>query len=380
MISRDIEKQIQDKLFKGKAIILTGPRQTGKTTLINNLLQAHQHQTLYLDGDDPTVIKLLDRPNTEQLKQLIGNKRIVFIDEAQRIKDIGITAKIIVDQLKDKQLILTGSSSFELTQQIHEPLTGRKWTFNLWPVSWNEWQHHTGFLKAEQDFENRIVWGMYPDVLNNPHEATRVLKELTDSYLYKDVLMYGAIKKPEEIKNLLQALAFQIGNEVSFRELSEIVRIDSKTIARYIDILEKAFVIIKLMPFSKNLRNEIKSNHKIYFYDNGIRNALIGQLQPLSVRQDVGALWENFLISERKKALTYTQPLTNSYFWRTTQQQEIDYVEETEGKIYGYEFKWNPKRKAKFSKTFVEKYNAICQIVNRNNFRDFVLIQKAKQP
>jgi hypothetical protein len=373
MIPRDIKTQIEEKLFKNKAIIITGPRQTGKTTLINNILQPYQQHTLYLDGDDPTVIKLLDRPNTEQIKQLIGNNKIVFIDEAQRINDVGITAKIIVDQLKDKQVVVSGSSSFELTQQTHEPLTGRKWTFNLWPVSWNEWQYYTGFLKAEQDLENRIVFGLYPDVLNNREEAVRVLKELTDSYLYKDVLMYGAIKKPGEIKNLLQALAYQIGNEVSYRELSSIVGIDPKTIAKYIDILEKAFVIIKLTPFSRNLRNEIKSNHKIYFYDNGIRNALIGQLQPLSIRQDTGALWENFLISERKKRLTYTHALTNSYFWRTTQQQEIDYIEETEGNIYGYEFKWNPKNKAKFPKTFVDKYQATCHVVHRDNFRDFIV-------
>ncbi|MFH2143879.1 MAG: DUF4143 domain-containing protein, partial [Bacteroidota bacterium] len=298
--------------------------------------------------------------------------KIVFIDEAQRIKDTGITSKLIVDQFSDIQLILSGSSSFELSQNTNEPLTGRKWSFNLWPVSWEEWQNHIGYLESEQDIENRLVFGLYPDVLNNRKDPVKVINELTDSYLYKDVLMFGNLKKPEEIQKLLQAISYQIGNEVSYRELGEIINLDPKTVERYISILEKAFVIFKLTSFSRNLRNEIKSGKKIYFFDNGIRNGVIGQFQLFQARQDKGALWENFLMSERLKYLSYQNSYAKSYFWRTTQQQEIDYIEEIDGKITAYEFKLNEKRKVKFSTTFTKNYTSETFIVNRKNFRDFV--------
>jgi uncharacterized protein len=373
MIKRVLEQQISSQLFKGKAIIITGPRQTGKTTLIKTILKPHDEVALYLDGDDPIVNQILTRPNTRQLNQIIGIHKIVFIDEAQRIKEIGLTSKIIVDQFPSIQLILSGSSAFELAQQTHEPLTGRKWTYKLWPVSWSEWQSKIGYIHSEQDLETRLVMGFYPDVLNHENEPVRILRELTDSYLYKDVLMYGNLKKPEEIQKLLQALAYQVGNEVSLRELGETVGVDPKTIARYIGFLEQAFVIFRLQPFSRNLRNEIKSHHKIYFYDNGIRNAIIGQLQSLQARNDVGQLWENFLISERIKFLNYSDINANTYFWRTAQQQEVDYIEEIEGKLQGYEFKWSEKRKVKFPKTFTQNYQSINNVINRSNFREFVM-------
>ncbi len=373
MIERIIEKQLRETIFKGKAIIVIGPRQSGKTTLLKKILEDFKTQTIMLDGDDPNVLKLLSRPNTMQLKQLIGNKKIVFIDEAQRIKEIGITAKIIVDQFPEVQLIMSGSSSFDLTQETNEPLTGRKRTFYLWPVSWSEWQKHTGFLVADQDLENRLVLGLYPDILNSANDAEINLRELTDSYLYKDVLMFGNIKKPEEIKKLLQALSYQLGNEVSLRELGEMVGLDPKTIDRYISILEKAYVIFRLNPLSRNLRNEIKTNRKIYFYDNGIRNAVIGQMQPLSIRQDIGVLWENFIITERLKFLSNNKVFANTYFWRTSQQQEVDYIEEVNGKFYGYEIKWNPKRRPKFPKTFINAYNPILKTINRDNFKQIIL-------
>lgn len=372
MIPRVLKDQILDKFFKGKAIILLGPRQTGKTTLLNHILEKYRSETSFFNGDDPTIIQLLSRPNTVQLNQIIGNAKIIFIDEAQRIPEIGITSKIIVDQFPSLQLIITGSSSFDVAQGMQEPLTGRKWSFMLWPVSWKEWENYAGFVKAEQDLENRLVFGFYPDVLNHEKNPERILSELTESYLYKDVLIFGNIKKPGEIQNLLQALAWQIGNEVSYAELSESVGTDPKTIARYIDILEKAYVIFKLTPFSRNLRNEIKKNRKIYFMDNGIRNAVIAQLQPLIVRNDKGQLWENFLISERMKYLNYSHSLANKYFWRTAQQQEVDYVEESGGEIYGYEFKWSDKRNVKIPKTFTDTYNSINKIINRKNFREFI--------
>ncbi len=372
MISRIVLNQIKECFFTGKAIILLGARQTGKTTLIKKLLTSTKKQVLYMDGDDPLTQISMNRPNTMQLREIIGIHDIIFIDEAQKIFDIGITSKIIVDQFPHVQLILSGSSAFELTQSVYEPLTGRKWTFDLWPISWKEWTDHIGYLKSEQDLENRLVYGMYPDVLNNPGKSATVLKELSDSYLYKDVLMFGNIKKPEEIQKLLQALSYQVGSEVSFRELSEIVGMDPKTIDKYITILERAFVIFRLHSFSRNMRNEIKHSRKIYFYDNGIRNIVIGQLSPVSLRQDIGALWENFLISERLKNISYSKSLALQYFWRTTQQQEIDYIEEFEGKIYAYEFKWNQHKKVKFPASFIEKYNPECKIINRENYREFL--------
>ena len=375
MISRILKNEIKNSLFKKKAIILIGPRQVGKTTLIKDLLINHKESTQFLDGDDTTVQDLLNRPNSQQIKQIIGNKKIIFIDEAQRIPEIGITAKIIVDQFSEVQLILSGSSSFELNNKLNEPLTGRKWTFSLWPITWEEWQNHIGYVKAEQDLENRLVFGLYPDVLNHEDNSSLVLTELANSYLYKDVLMYGGLKKPTEIKKLLKALAFQVGNEVSLNELGQIVGIDPKTVDKYIDILEKTYIIFRLHPLSKNLRNEIKAKNKIYFYDNGIRNAVIGQLQPLSIRQDIGQLWENFLISERIKQLSLRKVLNNYYFWRTTQQQEVDYVEEINGVFFGYEFKWNEKRKIKFPKTFTNNYNSTNRGINRANFRDFVFFE-----
>lgn len=374
MITRFIEQQIKDRMFGGKAIVLTGARQVGKTTLLNLILLPWIEETLVLDGDDPVTHNLLDRPNIEQIRQMIGKNRIVFIDEAQRIKDIGLTAKIIVDKLKTVQLILSGSSSFDLMERIGEPLTGRKWAFTLWPVSWNEWQDFAGYLKAEQDLENRLVYGFYPDVLSNLPDQQIILKELASSYLYKDILMLANIKKPDVLQKLVQALAWQTGNEVSYNELSSIVGIDSKTVGNYIDILEKAYVIFRLPAFSRNHRDEIKTTRKIYFYDNGIRNAAIGQFQPISLRQDIGALWENFLISERIKLIHYLNQNTQYYFWRTRQQQEIDYVEESEGNIFGFEFKWNEKRKVHFPKTFTEKYQAQTHLITRKNFREFLTI------
>jgi len=371
MISRILESQIRKRLFSGKAIILTGPRQSGKTTLIHKIIEG-QKDVLRLDGDDPTVINLLNRPNTEMIRQLAGLNKIIFVDESQRINAIGLTSKIIVDQFKDIQLILSGSSSFELLNLTQEPLTGRKWSFTLLPVCWHEYQEYAGFLKAEQDLVNRLVFGFYPEVLAKPEEPAIALKELTDSYLYKDILIFAAIKKPDAIQKLVQALAWQVGNEVLYSEVADTCGLDPKTVAAYIDILEKAYVVFRLPSFSRNLRNEIKAGRKIYFYDNGIRNAVIGQLQPLASREDTGALWENFLVSERKKILGYSKSLTNCYFWRTKQQQEVDFVEETEGRITGYEFKWNPKQAKRLPLTFTQAYQNDGSCITRENFREFL--------
>jgi uncharacterized protein len=370
MINRVIQSKIIVKIGKGKAIIIVGPRQVGKTTLIETILKSEAH--LFLDADDPTIRNLLTSPNTEQLKNIIGKNKIVFIDEAQRIENIGITLKIITDKFKDVQLLVSGSSAFELKTKINEPLTGRKWEYQLFPISWKEFEGNIGFVKAEQQLGIRLIYGMYPDVINNTENAFEVLKELANSYLYKDILAFNNIRKPEILEKLLQALALQMGSEVSYNELSQLLGIDKNTVNNYINILEEAFVIFKLKSFSKNLRNEIKTNQKIYFYDNGIRNMVIGNLNALDLRQDKGALWENFLISERKKKNSYENKLTKPYFWRTTQQQEIDYVEDNGGKITGYEIKWNEKAKVKIPKVFNEMYKTETMVLTKENFRSFL--------
>lgn len=371
MIKRVLQSKIESKIGKGKAIILLGPRQVGKTTLIKDILENKDY--LFLDGDDPTVRNLLTNPNTEEIKSVIGSNKILFIDEAQRIENIGLTLKIITDQFKDVQLLVSGSSAFEINNKLNEPLTGRKWEYYLYPVSWKELEESIGFLKASQQLEIRITYGMYPDVINSIGEEVEVLNQLTDSYLYKDILAFGGIRKPEVLEKLLQALALQIGNEVSYNELSQLLGIDKNTVSNYIDILEKAFVVFKLGSFSRNLRKEIKSNQKIYFYDTGIRNAVIGNFNGLEFRQDKGALWENFLISERMKKLQYENDLSNRYFWRTVDRQEIDYVEEKAGDINGFEFKWSPKAKVKIPLLFQETYKTDVQVITKKNFRTFLM-------
>ncbi|GAA3627828.1 ATP-binding protein [Flavivirga jejuensis] len=372
MFKRTLSDIIESKINKGKAIILIGPRQVGKTTLIKAIIKTKEH--LFLDGDDPTVRNVLNNPNTEQIKSIIGSNKIVFIDEAQRIEGIGLTLKIITDQLKDVQLFVSGSSSFDLSSALNEPLTGRKWEYELYPISWEEFEDKHGFLVAEQQLENRLLFGFYPDILNHSGEEKELLKQLVNSYLYRDILAYSNIRKPEVLEKLVQALALQLGNEVNYNELAQIIGIDKNTVSNYIDILEKGYVIFKLNSFSRNLRNEIKKNKKIYFYDNGVRNMILGNFNPLSLRQDTGALWENFLISERLKQNTYKNTNAKMYFWRTKQQQEVDLVEEKNGIITGFEFKWNAKKKLRLPKTFVNEYQANEFIIDRANFRKFTTI------
>ncbi len=372
MYLRYLEKEIKKRIGSGKAIVLIGPRQVGKTTLIETILKNKDY--LLLDGDDPRTKTLLTEPNTEEIRSILGKYKYVFIDEAQRIKGIGLTMKIITDRFKDVQLFTSGSSSFDLSNQINEPLTGRKWEYQLFPISWEEYEEQHGYLYAEQQLENRLLYGLYPDVLNNPEDEISVLRNLVNSYLYKDILSFANIQKPEILEKLVQALALQIGSEVNYSELAQMVNADKNTVSKYIDILQKGYIIFKLGSFSRNLRNEIKMNKKIYFYDNGIRNMIIGNFNPLELRTDKGALWENFLISERVKQNEYKQSLAHTYFWRTKQQQEVDFVEENSGKIYGYEFKWNNRNKVKLPKTFTKTYNAESKVIDRNNFREFVRI------
>ena len=373
MIERQLEKTILSKLKTGKAIILLGPRQTGKTTLLEKIAK-QSGEYLLVDCDDTLVRSLLENANTEDIKSLIGKYKIVFIDEAQKVKNIGLLLKIITDRFKDVRLLVSGSSSLDLLSEINEPLTGRKWEYFLYPISWSEFYNYSGHLKSIQQLETRILFGMYPDVINNQGNEKELLKQLTGSFLYKDLLSFHGIRKPDLLEKLLRALALQIGNEVSYNELASLLQVDKKTISNYLDLLEKAFIVFRLQSYSGNLRNEITANRKIYFYDTGIRNALAANFNPLKIRQDTGALWENFLISERMKYLHYNGIWANCFFWRTTDQQEIDYIEEREGKLFAYEFKWKTVKEPRFPKTFLAAYaDSSTSIVSQKNFLEFVL-------
>jgi len=372
LYKRFLSSVISGKAGSGKAVILIGPRQVGKTTLINQVLK--DKEFLFLDCDDPTVRLILTNVNTEELKGILGNHKLVFIDEAQRVSGIGLTLKIITDQFVDVQLYVSGSSSFDLSNELNEPLTGRKWEYELFPVSWEEFEDFHGRLISEQQLENRLLYGFYPDVLNNPGSEREILKQLVSSYLYRDILAYSDLRKPEVLDKLVQSLALQLGSEVNYNELAAQVGVDKNTVARYIDILEKGYIVFRLRSFSRNLRNEIKKNRKIYFFDNGIRNMIIGNFSSLDIRQDKGQLWENFLVSERMKQNLYKNTFSRMYFWRTKQQQEIDFVEEKDGRIYGWEFKWKAKKNIRLSRTFTETYSAESMVIDKSNFRDFVII------
>lgn len=373
MIKRRLSELIQSRFNRGKAIVLLGPRQVGKTTLIRECLD--NKDVLFLDGDDPVVRDQLHNAGSSKLKAILGDYQWVFIDEAQRIKDIGLTAKIITDQFKEVQLVISGSSALEINQSTQEPLTGRKFEYLLYPISWEEFENHVGYLEASAQLEERLIFGMYPDVINHRSIATEVLKQLTTSYLYKDVLSLSGVHKPELLDKLLKALALQLGNEVSYTELGNLLDVDKATVAKYIDLLEKAFIVFRLTSFSRNMRNEIKHNRKIYFYDNGIRNAIIQNLNHFELRADKGALWENFLVSERMKMHSYHSVYTNYYFWRTNLKQEIDLIEERDGQLKAFEFKWQRRGKDKIPASFLNEYQASGTIIDKDNFREFVRFQ-----
>jgi len=372
MIKRVIEQAVSDKLNSGKAILLFGPRQTGKTTLLHQLLDKKKN-VLWLNGDEADVQQLFANASSTRLKSVFGENKIIALDEAQRIPEIGISLKLITDQIKEVQLIVTGSSALELAGRTQEPLTGRKWEYFLYPVSFAEMVEHHGLLEEKRMIPHRLVYGCYPEIVNNPGREKEVLKQLTDSFLYKDILMIEGLKKPARLISLLQALAFQLGNEVSFNELGRTVGLDNQTVEKYIDLLEKTYVIFRLGALSRNLRKELKRGRKIYFYDNGVRNAIIAQFGPIELRSDRGALWENYLMSERRKYLAYNERWVNSFFWRTQDQQEVDYVEEQDGRFLAWEFKWNPKARVRLSKTFTNAYpDSVFNIISPQNAEDFL--------
>ena len=355
MIPRILEQTIKNDLRLKKAVILLGARQVGKTTLLQNILKDYQN-TRVINGDEPDSNEQLVDLTSSRLKAVFGNTQTIFIDEAQLIPDIGIILKRITDYMDNVQLFVSGSSSIDLANNINEPLTGRKLEYQLFPLSFGEMVNYTNLTEEKRLLKQRMIFGYYPDIITSPGNEIKLLKNLAGSYLYKDILSFGIIQKPALLDKLLKALALQIGNEVSYNELSQLVSADKETVERYINLLEKAFIVFQLNALSRNVRNEIKKGKKIYFYDNGIRNALIGNFQQFELRTDQDALWENFIVSERIKHLSYNQFYGNIYFWRTLKQQEIDFIEEKDGYFCAYEFKLNPRKKGHLSKTFSAAY------------------------
>lgn len=375
MIPRIIQQEIEKNLFKNKVLLLIGARQIGKTTLLKQVLKNCTEKSLWLNADESDIKRKLENATTStQLLQLFGNAKLIVIDEAQQVEDIGLKLKLVIDTNPELQIIATGSSAFELLQKSNEPLTGRKKEYHLYPISFSEMVRHTSLLTEQRLLENRLIYGSYPEVINNSGNEKEVLKEITNSYLYKDVLRYDGIKKASLIDKLLVALALQLGSEVSYNELAKTIgNINSTTVEKYIDLLEKAFVIYKLPALSRNLRNEIKKGKKIYFYDNGIRNAIINNFNPLALRNDKGALWENFLISERMKKNSYAKHYCNTYFWRTFDQAEVDYIEEYDGALHVFEFKWKTNNK-KVPASLLNSYTVnSTAIVDTENYEGFVV-------
>lgn len=374
MIRRVQTDYAKARLFKGKALLVFGPRQVGKTTFVQNLIADLNKKTLFLNGDESDVLVLFENPNVTKLKSIIGDNEILVIDEAQRIVNIGIVLKIIVDQIKTVQVIATGSSSFELANKLNEPLTGRKYEMFLFPLAFIEMVSHNGLLEEKRALEQRLIYGSYPEIITNPIDAKEHIKLIANSYLYKDLFLLEQISKPVLLQKIVKALALQVGSEVNYNELGKLIQIDNKTVEKYVDLLEKAFVIFKLPALSSNVRNEIKKGKKIYFYDNGIINAVTGNFNPLTQRTDIGSLWENYIISERIKHLNIQQNEAESYFWRTTQQQEIDYIERNTDKILACEIKWNAKSKYKIPVTFSTNYeNVTSKIVTPDTYEQFLL-------
>ena len=374
MIHRTLENKLRQLLGSPKAIIVMGARQVGKSTLLHTLFDSLD-DVIWMNGDDPDVQELFNQMTSTRLKAIIGNKRYLVIDEAQRIQDVGMKLKLVTDQIPGVQAIATGSSSFELASKVNEPLTGRKREFRMFPLTFSEMVAHTNLLEEMRMIPHRMVFGYYPEVVCNQGNEHIVLKELTNSYLYRDILSLDGIGKPEKLSKLLQALAYQIGNQVSYNEIGKLIGLDSKTVERYIDILEKSYIIFRLGSFSRNLRNELKSSRKIFFWDLGIRNAVIGNLSQVESRTDVGALWENYCIAERVKRLYYNDSISLSWFWRTQQQKEIDYLEDENGQIHAYEFKWNAhKSTTKCPTAFSAAYpSASYQVITPQSIEEFLL-------
>ena len=374
MINRKIEKNIVESFFKEKVVIIYGARQVGKTTLVKKIASKYSKDSSYFNCELASVQEALSIPEPKRIKDFLGNSKIIILDEAQRVKNIGLILKVLVDAYPELQIIATGSSSFDLANEINEPLTGRKLVFNLFPLSLEEIMGDKGFLEVESNLERILRFGSYPEVFFlNEEEAIIKLEEISSSYLFKDILNFDKIKKSSILVKLLQLLALQIGSEVSYNELATKLGINRITVEKYIDILEQCFIVFRLNSFSRNLRNEISKSIKVYFYDLGIRNILIKNLNPLSIRNDSGFLWENFCIIERMKKNKYSNVFANYYFWRNFEKKEIDLIEERDGKLYAYEFKIN-KEESKVPPIFLKTYrDAEYKTINRGNYYNFLI-------
>ncbi|MFC0184706.1 hypothetical protein SAMN04515674_107196 [Pseudarcicella hirudinis] len=369
MITRLLQRKLESRIDYKKALLIFGPRQVGKTTLAKALAKTLDLPFEYFNGDNITTKNLWSISNLEALKQSFGNKKLIVLDEAQMIEDIGLILKQLIDADLGIQLIVTGSSSLNIANKTQEPLTGRKWEYNLYPVSSSEMMEFQGIPQYLQSFQHYLIFGMYPEVIMNKADAKEILLNISSSYLYKDVLALVGLKRPQLLEKILKALALQVGSEVSLNELAGLVSADVKTVDNYIYLLEQTFVVYRLGTLSRNERNEISTKKKVYFYDNGIRNALIGNFSPINNRNDIGALWENFLMVERKKLLAYHGFHGRTYFWRNKQQAEVDYIEEIDGKIYAFEFKWNPKAQTRFPQAFIDSYEPVNTVViSQDNF------------
>jgi predicted AAA+ superfamily ATPase len=375
LIVRDISENLKNSQNDGKVIIVLGARQVGKSTLLKTLANPTDSDVVWFNGDEPDVRERFANISSAMLRDVIGQHGTVVIDEAQRIFDIGITLKLLHDNFPEIKVFVSGSSSLELNGVLKEPLTGRKWEYQLFPFSYNELVKEFGMLEEQRVLEQRLLFGSYPDVvLSVPGKQRETLLQLVDSYLYKDIFALGGINRPTQFEQLLKALAFQVGSEVSYNELGQLTGLDNETVLKYIDLMEQSFLVFRLGAFSRNLRNEIKKSRKVYFHDNGVRNALMGNFSPLTTRTDVGALWENYLVSERMKMCHYERRHGSYYFWRTHTQAEIDYVEEYDGQLHAFEFKWNPKKATSFSRTFLNAYpDATTAFITPKNYHTFLI-------
>lgn len=367
-------ESLKSLVSPNKVVVIYGPRRCGKTTLINKYLEQTSGKHLLVSGEDIVVQEFLKSQSIAKLQQFIGSNSLLVIDEAQKIKGIGLNLKLIVDHIKDIKVVVTGSSAFDLAREVGEPLTGRKFTLKLFPLAQLELMQIEERHETAANLESRLIYGSYPDVVLAGDSRMREmhLKEIVNSYLYKDILELEGIKHPDKIVRLLQLLVYQIGKEVSLTEIGTQLGISKNTVERYLELLEKSFVLYRLTGFSRNLRKEISKSSRYYFYDNGIRNALVNNFNPLSLRDDTGMLWENYIIMERLKKQEYTGISANNYFWRTYDQKEIDLIEERAGNLFGYEIKWK-KGKVKPPREWLEGYkHSTYEVINSENYLGFI--------
>lgn len=376
MITRLLQSQLERYLFRGRAIVLYGARRVGKTTLVKQMLTSHvDKRTRYLNCDLLSVRRALEVEEATTLKAFLGDQDLVVLDEAQQITNIGRILKILVDEFPAMQVIATGSSSFNLVNQTAEPLTGRMYRFELYPLALQELAGDQGYSAVEPRLDFLLRYGAYPSIVDLSEQEARIeLDELVSNYLYRDALAFVGMSKSTILIKLLELLARQVGQEISYQEIGQALGVDRRTVVNYVDLLEQCFILFRLGAFSRNLRKEVAKSVKIYFYDLGVRNSLIQNFAPLALRNDIGALWENFCIVERMKYLRYHQQFANQYFWRTYDQKEIDYLEEADGLLRGYEFKWNPAAKAKEPTDFLQAYpGSTVERIDRSNYWRFLL-------